>query len=77
MRRFETPEVEQEPPRRFRPADRPLTDRERSKMTELRAQAEVLARLIEACRPVPTHYTALAIVNLEQAVMWATKELTS
>lgn len=65
------------PSNRFRPVYRQLDQQELNKMEQLKTTAEVLAVLIEGLRPVPTRYTSLALTSLEQAVMWAVKELTA
>lgn len=75
MSRLET--AVEETPNRFRPVYRKLDQSEQELMTALKFKAEELAQLMEQVRPVPTRYTALALVNLEQAVMWSVKELTS
>lgn len=77
MSRYETQEAVEEPTNRFRPVYRKLDPKEQQLMTDIKTKAEELARLMEQARPVPSRYTALAIVNLEQSVMWAIKELTS
>lgn len=65
------------PSNRFRTQYRTLTSQEQVQLTQLKDKAEELAKLVELARPVPTRYTALALTNLEQAVMWAVKEITT
>lgn len=77
MSRYETQGVAEETPNRFRPVYRKLDPQEQQLMTEIKMKAEELAQLMERARPIPSRFTALAIVNLEQSVMWAIKELTT
>ena len=64
-------------PNRFRTVYRKLSSEEQVQLAGLKVKAEELAQLIERSRPVPTRYTSLALTNLEQAVMWAVKEVTT
>lgn len=66
-----------DPPNRFRATYRKLTGEEQVQLASLKVKAEELAQMIERSRPVPTRYTSLALTNLEQAVMWAVKEITT
>ena len=66
-----------EVPNRFRTLYRRLSSEEQVQLAGLKVKAEELAQLIERSRPVPTRYTSLALTNLEQAVMWAVKEVTT
>lgn len=60
---------------RFRPTYRALTDAEKTLHDALKAKAVELETLIEMVKP--GRYRALAITDLEKAIMWAVKELTS
>lgn len=71
---------------RFRPTYRALTDDEKKVHDTIKATADVMEELINACKnlgtradngPVPARYAALAITSLEESVMWAVKALTS
>lgn len=63
---------------RFRPRYRALSDGEKALHDEIKAKATELEELIEAVKDgQPGRYKALAITNLEVAVMWAVKELTA
>lgn len=71
---------------RFRPTYRALTDDQKKVHDTIKATADVMEELINACKnlgtradngPVPARYAALAITSLEESVMWAVKALTS
>lgn len=64
-----------EPVSRFRPRYRALTDEEKAIHDEIKGQAAVLEALFE--RVKPGRYRSLGLTALEEAVMWAVKELTS
>jgi len=74
-------------PSRFRPTYRPLTDDEKALHDEIKAKAVELEALIDRCALASAsdqhvdsrkaRYVALAMTNLELAVMWAVKALTS
>lgn len=64
-----------EPISRFRPRYRALTDDEKTLHDELKAKAAELEVLFEQVKP--GRYRSLAFTALEEAVMWAVKELTS
>ena len=64
---------------RFRKVYRELTDIEREQVEKIKDAAQVLESLINGAgtRALPTQReAALALTNLEQAVMWATKAWT-
>ncbi len=63
------------PVSRFRPKYRALTEQEKLLHDAIKNQAEDLATLIETIKP--GRYRSLAITSLEEAIMWAIKELTS
>lgn len=63
------------PVSRFRPTYRALTDDEKALHDALKAKAVELETLIETIKP--GRYRSLAITDLEKAIMWAVKELTS
>lgn len=63
------------PVSRFRPTYRALTDDEKALHDALKSKAVELETLIETIKP--GRYRALAITDLEKAIMWAVKELTS
>ncbi|WP_215745187.1 hypothetical protein [Gluconobacter sp. P1C6_b] len=60
---------------RFRPKYRALTDEEKELHDRLKAKAVELESLIEEIKP--GRYRSLAMTDLEAAIMWAVKELTS
>ena len=60
---------------KFRPVYRPLTDAEAVTLDEIKARADHLDRVIDTLPP--SREKSLAMTNLEQAVMWAVKALTS
>jgi hypothetical protein len=60
---------------RFRPQHRPLSKDEQLLNEALKDKATELEALI--MRLPPGRYGALALTALEEAVMWAVKELTS
>lgn len=60
---------------RFRPRYRALTDDEKALHDELKAKAVELEVLFDKIKP--GRYRSLAFTALEEAVMWAVKELTS
>lgn len=60
---------------RFRPKYRALTDDEKALHDALKAKAVELEVLIEQVKP--GRYRSLAFTALEEAIMWAIKELTS
>lgn len=70
---------------RFRPRYRALSESEKALHDEIKAYAEALEQLFEKVDAVRAHgghsperrYGALAMTNLEQAVMWAVKGLTA
>jgi hypothetical protein len=64
-----------EPVSRFRPRYRALTDDEKALHDEIKAKASELETLFE--RVKPGRYRSLGMTALEEAVMWAVKELTS
>lgn len=64
-----------EPVSRFRPRYRALTDDEKALHDALKSKAVEMEALIESIKP--GRYRSLAITELELAVMWAVKELTS
>lgn len=62
---------------RFRPRYRALTAPEMSLHDAIKDQADRLCSLFEEVKDgKPGRYKSLAITSLEQAVMWAVKELT-
>lgn len=63
------------PVSRFRPTYRALTGDEKALHDALKAKAVELETLIETIKP--GRYRSLAITELEKAIMWAVKELTS
>lgn len=64
-----------EKPSRFRPRYRPLTPEELKLHDELKRRAAELEELIEQ---IPSgRYTALALTNLEESIMFAVKGLTA
>ena len=64
-----------EPVSRFRPRYRALTDEEKALHDEIKGKAAELETLFE--RVKPGRYRSLALTDLEGAVMWVVKELTS
>jgi hypothetical protein len=63
---------------RFWPRYRALTDQEAQLHDAIKSVAEHLESLFCATAPgATTRYLALALTDLESAVMWAIKELTS
>lgn len=64
-----------EPVSRFRPRYRALTDAEKKLHDDIKAKAAELEQLFETVKP--GRYRALGFTALEEAVMWAVKELTS
>lgn len=60
---------------RFRPTYRALTEEEKSLHDQLKAKASEMEDLFTKVKP--GRYNALALTNLELAVMWIVKELTS
>lgn len=63
---------------RFRPTYRALSDDEKKLHDELKAKAVELEGMIEQIKGgYPGRYKALALTDLEKAIMWAVKELTS
>ena len=63
------------PTSRFRPRYRALTDDEKALHDEIKAKAAELEMRFEQVKP--GRYRSLAFTALEEAVMWAVKELTS
>lgn len=63
------------PVSRFRPTYRALTEVEKALHDQLKAKAVELEETIETIKP--GRYRSLAITALEEAIMWAVKELTS
>lgn len=63
------------PTSRFRPRYRVLTDDEKAQHDAIKNKAAELEALFEAVKP--GRYRSLAFTDLESAVMWAVKELTS
>lgn len=59
---------------RFRPQYRALTDEEKDLHDQIKQKACEMEALIEHI--APGRYRALALTDLESAVMWAVKELT-
>lgn len=67
-----------EPLSRFRPRYRALTDDEKALHDAIKAKAVELETLIDSIKMrSPTRYKSLAMTELELAIMWAVKELTS
>lgn len=64
-----------EPVTRFRPKYRALTDAEKAQHDAIKTKATELEALFEQVKP--GRYRSLAFTALEEAVMWAVKELTS
>ena len=62
-------------PSRFRTRYRQLTGAELALHDQIKLKAEELERLIE--QTPPGRYNALALTDLEKAVMWSIKGLTS
>jgi hypothetical protein len=60
---------------RFRPRYRALTDAEKALHDEIKNKASELEALFE--RVKSGRYRSLALTDLESAVMWCVKELTS
>lgn len=64
----------------FRKEYRPLSDAEKTYLETLKNKAQELYDLIESGNPVqsvpPSREKALAKTNLEQAIMWAVKDVT-
>lgn len=63
------------PVSRFRPRYRALTDVEKALHDEIKEKASELEVLFEKVKP--GRYRSLALTDLEAAVMWVVKELTS
>ena len=63
------------PVSRFRPRYRALTDAEKALHDAIKEKAAELEALFETVKP--GRYRSLAITELEAAVMWVVKELTS
>ena len=63
------------PTSRFRPRYRALTDDEKALHDAIKTKAAELEALFETVKP--GRYRSLGITALEEAVMWAVKELTS
>lgn len=63
------------PVSRFRPTYRALTDEEKALHDALKAKAVELETLVETIKA--GRYRSLALTALEEAIMWAVKELTS
>ena len=63
------------PTSRFRPRYRALTPGEKELHDEIKAKAVELEALFE--RIQPGRYRSLGLTALEEAVMWAIKELTA
>jgi hypothetical protein len=62
-------------PSRFRPRYRALTDEEKELHDAIKEQAAALEKLFDLVKP--GRYRSLGMTALEEAVMWAVKELTS
>jgi hypothetical protein len=64
----------------FRKQYRPLSDAEKAYLEALKDKAQELYDLIETGNPTqsvpPSREKALAKTNLEQAIMWAVKDVT-
>ncbi len=68
------------PVSRFRPTYRALTDEEKSLHDQIKHAATQLEAMIDGIAtpgPVAGRYKALAMTELELAIMWAVKALTS
>lgn len=63
------------PVSRFRPRYRALTDTEKALHDQIKGKAAELEALFETVKP--GRYRSLAFTDLESAIMWAVKELTS
>jgi hypothetical protein len=63
------------PVSRFRPRYRALSDAEKAHHDAIKEKAAELETLFEAIKP--GRYRSLAFTALEEAVMWAVKELTA
>jgi hypothetical protein len=63
------------PVSRFRPRYRALTDAEKALHDEIKGKASELEALFEKVKP--GRYRSLAFTDLESAIMWCVKELTS
>ena len=63
------------PTSRFRPRYRALTDDEKALHDAIKSKAAELESLFEQVKP--GRYRSLAFTDLESAVMWVVKELTS
>ena len=63
------------PVTRFRPKYRALTDAEKALHDAIKEKAVELESLFEKVKP--GRYRSLGFTDLESAVMWAVKELTS
>lgn len=63
------------PVSRFRPRYRALTEDEKALHDDIKYRAQQLEELFD--RVKPGRYRSLAYTDLESAVMWAVKELTS
>jgi hypothetical protein len=63
------------PVSRFRPRYRALTDAEKALHDQIKGKAAELEALFETVKA--GRYRSLAFTDLESAVMWAVKELTS
>jgi len=59
----------------FRPTYRALTDNEKTLHDDIKSKATELLNLFQTVKP--GRYRSLGITALEEAVMWAVKELTS
>lgn len=64
------------PVSRFRPTYRALSQEKKNLHDKIKAQAVVMEELFAAVSR-DGRYSALAVTNLELAVMWAVKSLTS
>lgn len=63
---------------RFRPTYRALTDEEKALHDAIKTKAVELENLIDSVKGgAPGRYKSLAMTDLEKAIMWAVKELTS
>lgn len=66
------------PVSRFRPTYRALTDDDKKLHDRIKDKAVELEFLIDQVKDgKPGRYKALAMTDLEKAIMWAVKELTS
>lgn len=63
-------------PSRFRPVHRELTPDEQVAVRGIKDLAEEMEKLMQAAGKDPRSM-ALAVTNLEQAVMWAVKGITA